>query len=74
MENDRLDWINPFVVWHNLAYLRDMEVISPSYSSSMLFDNSKSSQAESISSADITFTINGKVPDYVVYKTAYATD
>jgi uncharacterized repeat protein (TIGR02543 family) len=73
MEFDRLDWVNPFVVWHNLAYLRDMEVISPSYSSSMVFDNSKSSQAENINSTNLTFTINGKVPDYVVYKTAYAT-
>lgn len=73
IEYDRLDWINPFVIWHNLAYLQSMEIISPSYSSSMLFDNSKSSQKDNINSSDITFTINGKTPDYVVYKTAYAT-
>lgn len=73
MEYDRLDWINPFVIWHNLAYVQDIEIISPSYSASLVLDNSKSSQADSINSANITFTINGKTPNYVVYKTAYAT-
>ena len=73
IEFDRLDWINPFVFWHNLAYVQSMEILSPSYSSSLVFDNSKSSQAENINSTNITFTINGKTPDYVVYKTAYAT-
>jgi hypothetical protein len=53
--------------------VQSMEILSPSYSSSLVFDNSKSSQAENINSTNITFTINGKTPDYVVYKTAYAT-
>ncbi|MBE6660432.1 MAG: DUF4340 domain-containing protein [Ruminococcaceae bacterium] len=73
VEFDTLDWINPAVIWHNLAYLKTMDIISPSYSSHLEFDNSRSDQSENVNSLDIQFTINGVTPDYVVYKTAYAT-
>lgn len=73
VEFDTLDWINPAVIWHNLAYLKTMDIISPSYSSHLEFDNSRSDQSENVNSLDIQFTINGVTPDYIVYKTAYAT-
>lgn len=73
VEFDTLDWVNPAVIWHNLAYLKTMDIISPSYSSHLEFDNSRSDQSENVNSLDIQFTINGVTPDYIVYKTAYAT-
>ena len=73
VEYETLDWVNPSVIWHNLAYLQTMDIISPSYSSHLEFDNSKSDQSDNVNSLNIQFTINGVTPDYIVYKTAYAT-
>ncbi|MBR2621489.1 MAG: DUF4340 domain-containing protein [Clostridia bacterium] len=73
VEYDALDWVNPAVIWHNLAYLKTMDITSPTYFSHLVFDNTKSDQSENVNSLNIEFTINGKKPDYIVYKTAYAT-
>ena len=70
LEHEASDWISDQVVWFNLAFLRSMSVTSPEYSAELTFDNSKTDQSSSISSSNITFTINGQTPDYVVYKTA----
>ena len=69
LENDALDWISEQVVWFNLAFARSLSVRSPNYSAELVFDNSASDQSSAISSSKLTFTINGKTPDYFVYKT-----
>lgn len=73
VENDTLAWINPSVIWHNLAYLKTMQISAPGYHADIVFDNSKSSQAENVNSTNMQFTMNGKTLDYVVKKVNYAT-
>lgn len=73
VENDTLAWINPNVIWHNLAYLKTMEISAPGYHANIVLDNSKSSQAENVNSTNLEFTLNGKKLDYVVKKVNYAT-
>lgn len=73
IEFDTLDWINPNVIWHNLAYLKTMEIFGGDYSASLAFNNNKSDQTENVNSTNIEFTMNGKTLDYVVKKVNYAT-
>ncbi len=73
LEHEPIDWVNANIIWINLAYLRTIDIQSPAYSATLKMDNSKSDQSSAISSADITFTINGETPDYIVYKESYAT-
>ena len=73
VEYEPLDWICRNPVWINLAFLREMTVATPDYSAHLVLDNSASDQSSAISSANITFTINGVTPDYIVYKTSYGS-
>ncbi len=73
IEYGTLDWVNPNVIWHNLAYLKTMEVSAPGYSANMVFNNSKSDQSENVNSTNLEFTLNGKKLDYIVKKVNYAT-
>lgn len=73
LDHEPIDWVNANIVWINLAFLRSMDIQSPAYSAKLEMDNSASDQSKAISSADITFTINGKTPDYIVYKESYAS-
>ena len=73
VEYEPLDWLSRQVVWINLAFLREMTVSSPEYSAHLVLDNSATDQSSAISSADVTFTINGQTPDYIVYKTSYGS-
>ena len=73
VEYDTLDWINPFVIWHNLAYIKSMEISAPNYSASLILNNSKSDQSENVNSTNLEFTMNGKKLDYIVKKVNYAT-
>ena len=70
LENDALDWINERVIWFNLAFVRRIDARTPDGRLELVMDNSASDQSSSISSANITFTINGKTPDYIVYTTS----
>ncbi len=72
-EYSALDWINPYVIWHSLAYLKTLDIVSPTYNASMEFDNSASDQSGTVNSQNITFTINGVTPDYIIQKTAAVT-
>ena len=73
LENELLDWLNQYIIWINLAYVKSLDVKSPDYSVNFTFDNSESDQSKNVSSANIKMKINGQVPDYVVYKTSENT-
>lgn len=73
LEYDSINWVEPTIVWINLAYLRSIELSSPAYSAHITLDNSKTDQSKAISSANIEFQINGQTPDYIVYKQSYAS-
>ena len=73
LEYESIDWVEPTMFWINLAFLRTIEVSSPTYSSVITLDNSKTDQSKAISSTDIEFWINGQTPDYIVYKQSYAS-
>ncbi len=70
---EAIDWVAPQVIWTNLAFLRSIDIKSPSYNATITMDNSASDQSNGISSANIKFQINGITPDYIVYKTSYAS-
>lgn len=84
MDFDTLEWVNPHPIWHNLAYVKTIDIqwnnateisipnFPQNYTSNMVMDNSKSNQSDKINSLDITFTINGKTPEYTVYKPSLA--
>ena len=74
LEYGAIDWVNANIIWINLAFLRTVEITSPDYSATLTMDNSASDQSSAISSAGITFKINGETPDYVVYKKSYASE
>ncbi len=74
LEYEPIDWVNANIIWINLAFLRTVEITAPDYHAVLEMDNSKTDQSKAISSADITFTINGETPDYVVYKKSYASE
>ena len=73
LEFTAIDWVEPTMLWINLAYLRTIEISSPAYSAVITLDNSKTDQSSAISSTDIEFQINGQTPDYIVYKQSYAS-
>ncbi len=64
VEYKSLEWINPFPIWFNLAFVKRIEMLSPSHNATLILDNSKSDQSDEINSLDITYTYNGKVLDY----------
>ena len=64
VEYKLLEWVNPFPIWFNLAFVRNIEIISPKINASLVLDNSKSSQKDEINSINVTYTYNGKVLDY----------
>lgn len=73
LDYDPIDWVDANIIWINLAFLKSVDITSPTYNARLEMDNSKSDQTKAISSADITFTINGETPDYIVYKESYAS-
>ena len=64
VEYKSLEWVNPFPIWFNLAFVRNIEILSPSLNASLVLDNSKSSQKDEINSLNVTYTYNGRVLDY----------
>ncbi len=73
VEFSNFDWINPLVIYQNIAYIRSIDISSSRYSASIVLDNSASSQKDEVNSKNLQFTINGIQPDYIVMKPAPVT-
>ncbi len=73
LENRTFDWINQYIIWYNLAYVRRLNVRTPDGTINFTFDNSASDQSQNINSNNLRMWIDGVEPDYIVYKTSAST-
>lgn len=73
LENETIDWLNQYIIWINLAYIKKLDVQSPNYDVTFTLDNSESDQSSNISSANIKLWVNGEEKDYTVPKISAST-
>lgn len=73
LDYETIDWIYPYVVWHNIAFVRSITVRAPDTDLTFTLDNSASDQSGGIDSKGLRIKINGVEPDYIVYKVSANT-